>query len=151
MLQLCNNCSSTLTSLLIQRSNRCYIHWLSESFRLCPTQWTLVKLWNIGITGSLWTRIKYIYIYIVQCVSEDNHLSDTSPVISDVPQGRILGPLCFFLYLSMICHLLLHYSYLNLQMTLNVSDITWYWASNSLFNWSTKNCFSFNLSNFVFI
>ena len=54
----------------------------------------LLKLWKI-----LWEiRFKAYLFDISQCVKVEGTTSDVLPVISGVPQGRILGPLNVSLY-----------------------------------------------------
>ena len=74
----------------------------SKAFDSVPHQRLLLKLENIGVRGSLLDWFKAFLSNRYQRVLVDGHSSDWKPVTSGVPQGSILGPLLFLVYVNEI-------------------------------------------------
>ena len=60
----------------------------------------LHKLWECGINGNLWKWIKAYLTGRRQCVRVNDTTSEFLPVISGVPQGSLLGPLFYIIFIN---------------------------------------------------
>ena len=58
------------------------------------------RLLDFGFTGELWACFQAYLSSRRQCVRVEDTSSDFLPVLSGVPQGSIIGPLLFIIYIN---------------------------------------------------
>ena len=71
-----------------------------KAFDSVPHNELLLKLHNLGVSGDLWLWLQCYLEGRSQCVCIDGSRYSFLPVISGVPQGSILGPLLFLVYVN---------------------------------------------------
>ena len=72
----------------------------SKCFDSVPCEWLVMKLQKYGITGRLWRWAGDFLRGRRQQVSVRGCLSEVAAVLSGIPQGRILRPLLFIIFVK---------------------------------------------------
>lgn len=64
----------------------------------------MLKLEHVGIRGKLQCWVESYMSNITFCVRVGHSLTSVADVVSDVPQGSVLGPLVFLIYIADLPH-----------------------------------------------
>ena len=130
---------------------------ISKAFDTVSHGILLEKLWSIGITGVLWSWFKNYLTNRYQRVSIKNCYSELLPVVLGVPQGSILGPLLFLVYINDMSSYIQHSHILKFaddtkcfNHISSISDQNILQEDiDALLTWSRDSDLNFNLKKFV--
>ena len=121
---------------------------IKKAFDSVPHSEILMKLSKFGFDERFTLLFQSYLENRHQVVKVANHLSDRKPVSSGVPQGSVLGPLLFVIYLNDICDCIQNSDYFlfadDLKICNSTSSADVQADISSLHQWTTLNGLEFH-------
>ena len=130
-----------------------------KAFDSVPHINLLIKLWSFGITGSLWEWFKSYLTNRHQYVCINGFIFKPLPVLSGVPQGSVLGPILFLIFVNNLPAAVLNSTLFlfadNAKVyrpIANATDMALLQEDlNLLNNWSINNHLNFSVHKCIFL
>jgi len=91
---------SVVNGIEFWRANRCFVLDSSKAFDKVPHERLYFKLLHYGINGNLLNWIKKFLHERSQTVVIDGVNSKPTSALSGVPQGTVLAPLLFLIFIN---------------------------------------------------
>nr|CAD2125928.1 unnamed protein product [Meloidogyne enterolobii] len=102
--QLLSSFDAWYKAILNNQCIDCIFIDFKKAFDSVPIRYLIYKLSNIGIKGKLLNWISNFLSNRTAFVKINNNYSDPIPIMSGIPQGTIIGPVLFLIYINDIIY-----------------------------------------------